>query len=180
MKMPKKNDMLNGTVLIAMASIGYMVANGLTNSIAKIDDENAVLTDEQKKTKLYVSLGNVGVGGALAVTQKGAGMKETALRGLGVGMGTYGGRSLISHFAKSTNVVDATGVEGGTKRFMTGALGCPCNSENYDVNNPSWTKPRVVSIPSMQELQTLRKPYSRSNSRLQRDSNRTLYTRRAS
>lgn len=177
--MPKKDDILNGTVLIAMATIGYMVANGLTNSIAKIDDENAVLTDEQKNTKLYVSLGNVGVGGALAVTQKGTGMKETALRGLGVGMGTYGGRSLVSHFAKSTNVVEATGVEGGTKRFMTGALGCPC-TENYDVNNPAWTKPRVVSIPSMQEVQTLRMPSARSKSRLQRDSNRTLYSRRAS
>lgn len=153
--MPKKDDIVTGLVLLGTTTLGYMVANGLTNSIAKIDDENAVLTDEQKKTKLLVSLGNVAVGGGLAVMQKGNGLKETAIKGVGIGMGTYGARSLVSHLSKENDLATISTGNTSGDRFLKGALACACDGSNASA--------RTVVIPTMERTPVLRMPVERSN-----------------
>ena len=151
--MPKKDDIIKGLVLGTGATLGYMTANGLVNSIAKIDDENAPLTDEQKSAKNLGSIGTIVLGTYLVATQKDGKMLQTGLKGAGVGMIVYGGRSLLSGVAKSSNVVENSGAEGTAKRFMAGALGCPCEPllESNFVASPEYVREVPVLRMPMQQ-----------------------------
>ena len=169
--MPKKDDIIKGLVLGTGATLGYMTANGLVNSIAKIDDENAPLTDEQKSAKNLGSIGTIVLGTYLVATQKDGKMLQTGLKGAGVGMIVYGGRSLLSGVAKSSNVVENSGAEGTAKRFMAGALGCPADTPQYSqyITKQPWERA---------EVPVLRMPMQQKSAGFQKNTNgQGLYQR---
>lgn len=169
--MPKKKDITNAFALGAGGTVGYMTANGLVNSFANIDDENAPLTDGQKNDKLLGSIGTIVLGLGLISYVKDDSFLKTGLKGAGVGMIVYGGRSLISAGAKSANVVEASGAEGTVKRFMAGALGCPAEIPQYNqyVTKQPWERA---------EVPVLRMPMQQKNAGFQKNTNgQGLYQR---
>lgn len=145
LKSIKSSDLTGGLVQVAGAGVGFMLPNGIANAMAKVDDEN-MITDAQKKTKMLVNLGAVvlGVYGMLAID--GNDTTAVGLRALSTGFAGGGAKGLITHFAsKKVQELPA----GATKRLVTGALGCPCN-----VAYPVLQMPRSLRMPLPVQLET--------------------------
>lgn len=119
---PKSGEIVGVAVTATGATLGFLTPNGLGNAYAKVDDD-ALITEEQKTKKMHVNVVCVGVGLALALMVKGSDMGANAVRGAGIGLAGGGTKGLITHFAKDKVT---TLPDGGTKRFIAGALGCAC------------------------------------------------------
>lgn len=157
-KKVKSSDVSTGLVQVSGAGVGFMATNGIANAIAKVDDE-ALMTEEQKKTKMYVAVASILVGGALAVALDGSDTTTLGVKSAGIGLAAGGIKGLVSHFAKDsaqtlpTNTTTATTM----KRFVAGALGCPCDEKpvySYpSLNRPSLNRPSslrsIANLPVM-------------------------------
>lgn len=126
LKKVKQSDITAGLVDIAGTGLGFMSANGLANAYAKVDDE-AVMTEDQKKKKLHVAIGCAFLGGFLAVALDGSDTITKAVKSVGVGLSAGGIKGVVTHFAKDEAQTTLTAGT-TTKRFVAGALGCPCES----------------------------------------------------
>jgi len=122
---PKSGEIGAGVAQVAGATLGFLAPNGIANAVAKVDNE-AVITDDQKKTKMYVNVACTISGIALALMVKGSDMGANAVRGAGFGLAGGGAKGLITHFAgnKVATVQDTT-----TRRLIAGALNCPCEAQ---------------------------------------------------
>ena len=69
---PNSKDISSGVVQVAGATLGFMLPNGIANAVAKVDNE-AIITDDQKKTKMFVNAGLVVAGIVLSLAVKGGG-----------------------------------------------------------------------------------------------------------
>ena len=139
---PKSKDIGSGVASVAGATLGFIAPNGIANAVAKIDNE-AIVSDKQKTTKMYVNAGCLVVGIALAMAVKGDDLVAAGVRGTGFGLAGGGAKGLITHFAKD-NLKAEAGTTAG--RLMAGALGCPCE-DSYEVY-PSYQMPRALAMPS--------------------------------
>ncbi len=160
-KKVKSSDVSTGLVQVGGAGVGFMATNGLANAIAKVDDE-ALMTEEQKKTKMYVAVASILVGGALVVALDGNDTATMGIKAIGIGMSAGGVKGLVSHFAKdSAQTMPANTTTATTmKRFVAGALGCPCEERLYSppsLNRPSLNRPSSLrsasNLPVMPQRQ---------------------------
>lgn len=131
---PNSKDISSGVVQVAGATLGFMLPNGIANAVAKVDNE-AIITDDQKKTKMFVNAGLVVAGIVLSLAVKGDDVMAGAVRGTALGVAGGGAKGLVTHFAKD-NVSAPAGTTTG--RFIAGALGCPCDSQVF----PALMRPR--------------------------------------
>lgn len=138
---PNSKDIGTGVASVLGATAGFMLPNGIANAVAKVDNE-AVITEDQKKTKMYVNLACMVGGVLLAVAVKGDDMVANATRGASLGLAGGGARGLVTHFAKD-NVTTTAGTTSG--RFVAGALGCACTGTDY----PALMRPRL-RMPSLE------------------------------
>ncbi len=132
---PNSKDIGTGVASVLGATAGFMLPNGIANAVAKVDNE-AVISEDQKKTKMYVNLACMVGGVLLAVAVKGDDMVANATRGASLGLAGGGARGLVTHFAKD-NVTTTAGTTSG--RFVAGALGCACTGTDY----PALMRPRL-------------------------------------
>lgn len=145
LKSIKSSDLTGGLVQVAGAGVGFMLPNGIANAVAKVDDEN-MITDDQKKTKMFVNLGALALGvyGMLAID--GNDTTAVGLRALSTGFAGGGAKGLITHFASKKVQELPTGT---TQRLMAGALGCPCNA-SMPSSFPVLQMPRSLRMPMAQ------------------------------
>lgn len=142
LKSIKSSDLTSGLVQVAGAGVGFMLPNGIANAVAKVDDEN-MITDDQKKTKMFVNLGALALGvyGMLAID--GNDTTAVGLRALSTGFAGGGAKGLITHFAaKKVQELPAS----TAKTLVAGALGCPCNA-SMPSNFPVLQMPRSLRMP---------------------------------
>ncbi|MBF03222.1 MAG: hypothetical protein CMP76_07995 [Flavobacterium sp.] len=138
----KLNDASTGVAQVIGASVGFVLPNGVGNAIAKVDDE-ALMTEDQKKKKLYVNVGMLvaGVAGALAID--GNDTMAIALKSLAVGVASGSAVGIVKPLlAKKVATIPATTTAG---RLMRGSLGC---ASTYG----SLNKPRLRMPIQFQEM----------------------------
>ena len=144
---PKSAEIGAGVATVTGATVGFLAPNGIANVIAKVDDE-ATITEDQKNKKMYVNAACLVGGIALAMMVKGSDIGANALRGAGYGLAGGGAKGLVTHFAKDKVT---TLPDGGTKRFIAGALGCACTPEYQTY--PTLQMPRSLREPAFASIE---------------------------
>lgn len=141
-KKVKSSDVSTGAVQIAGAGVGFMATNGIANAYAKVDDE-ALMTDEQKKKKLTVAIAAIVVGAGLSIALDGNDSLTQGVKALGVGLAGGGIKGVVSHIAKENPPATTAGTT--TARFVSGALGCPCETASpyASLNRASLRRPAL-------------------------------------
>lgn len=146
----KTSDVGTGVAQVAGAGVGFLLPNGVANAIAKVDDE-ALMTEDQKKKKLYVNGAMLvaGVAGALAID--GNDTMAIALKALAVGVASGSAVGIVKPLlAKKVATIPATTTAG---RLMRGSLGCP---EAYgSLNRPRLRMPMQIQTMPVQQVPVL-------------------------
>ena len=146
----KSTDVSTGIAQVAGAGIGFMATNGIANAVAKVDDE-ALITEDQKKTKMYVALGALGLGVYLALAVDGSDAMAKGVQSAGLGLAGGAVKNLAQHFAKDAA---AKVPAGAAARFVNGALGCPCESTPSYASYPALNMPYALRNPEMASYQS--------------------------
>lgn len=118
-------DISIGAPMILGAGAGVMVTRGISGSItaSKTGD---VLTDDQKKKKMYVGLAALAIGAYGFMAVNGTDSASTALKGASLGASLNGLLDVAAYVTEKSNVKPDANT--ATGRFYANALGCPCDN----------------------------------------------------
>lgn len=146
-----QKDVSTGLPTVVGAGVGVMVARGITGVVVK-NETGVLLTEDQKKKKLYVGLACLVAGAYGFMAVDGNDLASSGVKGLAIGTALNGFTDVVAHLAdKAPAKPDTTTTTG---KFLANALGCPCEaSATQPTFAPILNMPRSLRMPEFNQHQ---------------------------